>query len=219
MGEVGAMGIEPRERSRRRLPWVPLALALWCATLAAGATAASPASAATTSGGIARSVGGCKIVANPTSTNFTKCPGATLNGASLSNANLNYADLAKANLSGANLANATLVAANLGGANLTGANLTGANLSQATLKDATLDGVTWSNSLCPDSVNSASGGGSCSAQLSPAAPQSDPVGAPGLAFTGTDLLPLVVTGTGLIAVGFLLLGVTRRRTGALVHGR
>ena len=39
-------------------------------------------------------VDGCTIVSNPTPTDFTNCPGATLAGADLSGVNLSYANLA-----------------------------------------------------------------------------------------------------------------------------
>ena len=56
---------------------------------------ATPASADTV-------IDGCTIVSNPTSTNFTDCPGADLSGANLSGADLSFANLSGANLSDAN---------------------------------------------------------------------------------------------------------------------
>jgi hypothetical protein len=80
---------------------------------------------------------------------------AILAGADLSSGtDLSNANLAKANLSGANLSYANLSGANLNKVDLTGANLTGANLTGANLNQANLDGVTWSNTTCPDGTNS-----------------------------------------------------------------
>jgi hypothetical protein len=55
-----------------------------------------------------------------------------------------HADLRNANLNGASLRNA----------NLTGANLTGASLRGSDLKGATIKDVIWSNTICPDGINS-----------------------------------------------------------------
>ncbi|HLH29462.1 MAG TPA: pentapeptide repeat-containing protein [Acidimicrobiales bacterium] len=63
-------------------------------------------------------VDGCTIVAHPTRSHFTDCPGA---------------DLAGADLSGLDLSFAVLTTANLGGANLTGSSLRRADLHDATL--------------------------------------------------------------------------------------
>jgi Bacterial Ig-like domain (group 3)/Bacterial Ig domain/Pentapeptide repeats (8 copies) len=104
---------------------------------------ATPASADTV-------VNGCTIVSNPTSTNFTNCPGVDLAGANLSGVDLSFANLAGAsfidcsvpdtnpcpeadvrlsNLSGADLSNANLSSAALEGTNLSSANLSLANLT------------------------------------------------------------------------------------------
>ena len=99
-------------------------------------------------------VNGCTIVSNPTSTNFTNCPGVDLAGANLSGIDLSYANLAGAkfidcsvpntnpcpeadvrlsNLSGADLSIANLSSAALEGTNLSSANLSSANLTGADL--------------------------------------------------------------------------------------
>ena len=109
---------------------------------------ATPASADTV-------VNGCTIVSNPTSTNFTNCPGVDLAGANLSGVDLSFANLAGASfidcsvpdtnpcpsadvrltsLSGddllvvVTLSSAALEGTNLSSVNLTSANLTGADL-------------------------------------------------------------------------------------------
>jgi Bacterial Ig-like domain (group 3)/Bacterial Ig domain/Pentapeptide repeats (8 copies) len=108
---------------------------------------ATPASADTV-------VNGCTIVSNPTSTNFTNCPGVDLAGANLSGVDLSFANLAGAsfidcsvpntnpcpeadvrlsNLSGADLSNANLSSAALEGTNLSSVNLTSGNLTGAGL--------------------------------------------------------------------------------------
>jgi len=55
---------------------------------------------ATSSAAYADTIDGCTIVAHPTPTNFTNCPGDDLSGANLSGVNLNYADLSGADLTG-----------------------------------------------------------------------------------------------------------------------
>lgn len=95
---------------------------------------------------------------------------ANLTNANLTGANLTYADLTNANLTNANLTNAGMSEAVLSGVNLTGANLTGADLAGINLAGADTHGViyidnpvgiTWSNTICPDSSNSNNDGGTC----------------------------------------------------------
>ena len=81
-------------------------------------------------------VDGCTIVANPTPTNFTNCPGAQIQNASLSGTNLSYANLAGGvfeftDLSGVDFSNANLSSTALSAANLSNANLSSANLTSA----------------------------------------------------------------------------------------
>lgn len=102
-----------------------------------GATA-TPAYANTT-------INGCTVVAHPTATRFTDCPGADLAGANLSGVNLFFANLSDAQFIAcpdeppyvcgdiAVLTNTDLKSANLSGANLSGVNLSGANLSHSNL--------------------------------------------------------------------------------------
>jgi uncharacterized protein YjbI with pentapeptide repeats len=83
---------------------------------------AKPASADTV-------IDGCTIVANPTPTNFTNCPGVNLSGALLAGANLSYANLTGAQLAGNCVLN--LPSVECQGAILDEANLSGADLSNA----------------------------------------------------------------------------------------
>ncbi len=85
-------------------------------------------------------VDGCTIVANPTATHATSCPGANLARADLSGLNLAWANLAGANLYQANLSGTTLAGCTFqlqplliscSGARLDGDFLVGANLSGA----------------------------------------------------------------------------------------
>jgi uncharacterized protein YjbI with pentapeptide repeats len=90
---------------------------------------AMPASATTT-------IGGCTIVADPTPTSHTRCPGADLSGADLTTTDLSYAQLNDATLSGAVMARCVLVpppdfSVTCTSTNLTDARLTGASLSGA----------------------------------------------------------------------------------------
>jgi uncharacterized protein YjbI with pentapeptide repeats len=104
---------------------------------------ATPASADTV-------INGCTVVSNPTSTNFTDCPGADLSGANLSGANLSFANLSNANLADANLTavtfNSTTAILTSGtdfaGAIMTGADLEGAGLDfDVNLANADLSGA------------------------------------------------------------------------------
>jgi hypothetical protein len=76
-------------------------------------------------------------------------------------------DLAAPSLRGAHLIGASLNGANLQGADLTNANLKRADLTGANLKGAKLEKVTWSNTICPDGVNSNDAGNSCEGHLTP----------------------------------------------------
>ena len=80
---------------------------------------------------------------------------ADFTGADLHGSNLQHADFTGANLTDANLNGVNLQAANLTGANLTGASLVGANLNK----------VTWSNTTCPDGMNSDLVGDTCRGDL------------------------------------------------------
>ena len=67
-------------------------------------------------------VNGCTIVSNPTSTNFTDCPGAHLGDANLSGVNLSFANLAGATFVDCGVVSGTECnAVNLSGATLTSA--------------------------------------------------------------------------------------------------
>ena len=94
-------------------------------------TTATPAAADTV-------VDGCTIVSNPTSTNYTNCPGADLAGADLHSFNLSFANFAGADLAGALLAacppgvDSSCNFALLSDANLSRVNLSGAVLAAAT---------------------------------------------------------------------------------------
>jgi hypothetical protein len=71
------------------------------------------------------------------------------------------ADLRNSSLAGANLRDVDLRNALLDNADLTGADLTGADLTGASIK-----GVVWSNTTCPDGLNSDSAGDTCAGHLS-----------------------------------------------------
>jgi len=85
-------------------------------------------------------IDGCTIVSNPTSTNFTNCPGADLAGADL-DFNLNFANFAGADFAGAVLATCPFGVdsfcnfADLSDANLSQVNLSGAVLAAATVSE------------------------------------------------------------------------------------
>jgi streptogramin lyase len=87
--------------------------------------------------------------------------GDNLDGADLENARLIGASLQGDNLNNVDLTGAQLQLANLGGDNLANANLAGANLTGASLAGSNLQGVTWSNTTCPDGTNSNNDGGTC----------------------------------------------------------
>lgn len=91
--------------------------------------------------------------------NLVNLTGANLNYAKLDGVNLYFADMSNADLSSAilgnaDLTNAILVEANLTDVLMTNADLTNANLYDAILTNAQIDGVTWSNTICPDGTNS-----------------------------------------------------------------
>jgi hypothetical protein len=183
----------------------------------------------------ARTVGNCVIVAAPTATHHTRCPGAGLLRAPLAHTNLTSADLHGADLTNADLSGATLTHADLAGANLTG---------------AVLDHAIWNDTTCPDGSSSRADGGTCVddlmvlegvaiASTSAAAPSSPAGGAaptsnaitassgttpttvPGtrralssLAFTGARTAVLALMGSGGVLIGLLLIlfsGRARRR--------
>ena len=78
-----------RGRGRHRLIAGGGTVALLFAMMATIGTTATPAYANTT-------INGCTIVAHPTATRFTDCPGANLTGANLSGVNLSFANLSDA---------------------------------------------------------------------------------------------------------------------------
>ena len=69
--------------------------------------------------------------------------------------------LSGADLSYANLTGASLTRVSLNDAALSHANLTNASLRNASLAGADLEGTIFSNTECPDGVNSDAAGGSC----------------------------------------------------------
>ena len=106
------------------------------------ASGPSPASADTV-------VDGCTIVSNPTSTNFTDCPGANLGDANLSGVNLSFADFAGATFVDCSVITGTECnAADLSGATLTNANLSGGSF---------FDGVPYEPCGVPRCLELASG--------------------------------------------------------------
>jgi hypothetical protein len=141
---------------------------------------ATPASADTV-------VNGCTIVSNPTSTNFTNCPGASLESVDLSGVDLSFANLAGADfsfstLNGANLSNANLSSTLLADTNLSNAILSSANLTSAVLAycfdntaaqgvlcftsnltDANLTGANLTDAPAAVCLNTSSDGADCGA--------------------------------------------------------
>lgn len=77
-------------------------------------------------------------------------------------------DFSDANLTGANFSNAVLDHDAFTSANLTNVNFTNADLRYSYgLDSATLTGITWSNTLCPDTTNSNDNGNTCVGHLNP----------------------------------------------------
>lgn len=109
-----------------RVTGTVLVIAVAFVTPVLATATATPASADTV-------VNGCTIVANPTPTNFTNCPGADLSGANLSGVNLSFANLVAAQFAGDCVFTYPVppFLVQCKGASLSGANLTGANLSSA----------------------------------------------------------------------------------------
>ncbi len=102
-----------------------------------------------------------------------KLAGKDLTNAYLSGANLNGNDLTGANLTGADFTDASLTfdgdnkTTNLTNANLTDANFTNADLTGAILAGANITGVIWSNTTCPDGINSDNVSNTCANDLTP----------------------------------------------------
>ena len=98
--------------------------------------AAMVSTATATAASAATVIAGCTVVSNPTSTNFTNCPGANLAGASLRGLDLSYADFAGATFvtctNGPPPSAAACTSADLTDADLTRADLAGAALSANT---------------------------------------------------------------------------------------
>ena len=127
------------------------------------------ATATATSAAADTVVDGCTIVSNPTSTNFTNCPGAHLAGADLSSFDLSFANFAGADFAGAILATCPYGVdshcghADLSDANLSQVNLSGAVLAAATASElrpgaqaATFDGANLADANLTDAVLAAS---------------------------------------------------------------
>lgn len=72
-----------------------------------------------------------------------------------------------ANLSGASFVGTKLRSVDFTNATLTDADFTEADLLGAALDDAAIDGVTWSNTICPDGTNSDDAASSCENHLTP----------------------------------------------------
>jgi uncharacterized protein YjbI with pentapeptide repeats len=138
----GRPGSRLRGRSRRLIAVGVIGAVIFSAMTTVGITS-TPAYAQTT-------IDGCTIVAHPTATRFTDCPGANFAGANLSGLNLSFANLSGAQfikcvdvapfgcgdvglLTGADLRNANLSGANLSGVNLANDNMHASNLSSASL--------------------------------------------------------------------------------------
>ena len=104
-------GVVAMSKKRMRLRCAAGAGAVLALVLVPGVAMAAQTTAS-------RTVDGCTIVANPTNTDHTDCPGANLAGADLA-----YTDLAFADLSGAELRGASFPGADLSGADLSAADL------------------------------------------------------------------------------------------------
>lgn len=138
------------------------------ALTATGLATSPPASASARPAMASKVIGGCAIVASPTPTNYTDCPGADLTRANLSKANLSYANLSGANLTLANLNGANLTSADLSGANLSGANLNKAHLAGTNLSGATTTAANMSAFFCATTMpNGSINSSNCSISLSP----------------------------------------------------
>jgi hypothetical protein len=152
----------PRSRIRgwrsRRLIVASVVVALVFAMVTTVGVTSAPAGADTV-------IDGCTIVANPTPTAYTNCPGADLSGANLSGIDLSYADLSGANLTGANLTASNLTSGNLSNASLVtcswsaseGFFCTIANFNGATLIDANLSGASTSSCIALANVSDCDG--------------------------------------------------------------
>ena len=145
-----------------RVTGTALVIAVAFVTPVLATATATPAAANTV-------VDGCTIVSNPSSTDFTNCPGADLAGADLSSFNLSFANFAGANFAGAVLATCPFGVdsfcnfAVLSHANLSHVNLSGAVLAAATADElrpgsaaATLDGANLTDAILTDAVLAAS---------------------------------------------------------------
>ncbi|HTZ93442.1 MAG TPA: pentapeptide repeat-containing protein [Streptosporangiaceae bacterium] len=120
--------------------------------------------------------------------------GANLSGSDLDGADIAYSDLVGASLASANLTGARMWNEDLTGASLTDANLSGADLTGARLTNGNLDGATytsatiwsqvlWSNTICPNGLNSNKYLAGCFSVLDtqpPVAHPGVPYGTPGL---------------------------------------
>lgn len=94
----------------------------------------------------------------------TNLAGAQLSGSDFSEAILSRTDFSGADLSGSRFWNANINGAKFNGADLSNANFwnaeligndfTGANLKGALLFGAKIAGTIWSNTICPDGINS-----------------------------------------------------------------
>jgi len=71
------------------------------------------------------------------------------------------------NLSLCDFSNANLSAVNLRYANLSGANLRGADLRGSDLTNANMNPIYWTDTICPDGINSDTNGYTCDGHLTP----------------------------------------------------
>jgi uncharacterized protein YjbI with pentapeptide repeats len=123
----------------RRLPRIVVSLgALLIALVSAGA----PAHASIARTAAANVIDGCAIVANPTPSDHTDCPGADLNGA-----NLNYLDLSYAVFTGAHLNGAKLRSTNLSFSSFRRAGLHNADFSADVVGSTVLTGANFNNAV------------------------------------------------------------------------
>lgn len=94
--------------------------------------------------------------------------GRDLAGAWIKGSNMNNISLVDTNLTGANLSSGTYLSSDFSGANLTNVDFSDTDLSYAVnMASATRDGITWSNTTCPDGTNSEMNSGTCEGHLNP----------------------------------------------------
>lgn len=107
-------------------------------------------------------------VMSGTTLGYADLTGTSFSSAYLVNAGISNATLVNVNFSNAKLNSVDFTNSNLQNANFTNADLTDANFTNATnMSTANLTGVIWSNTTCPDGINSDNNGNTCEGHLIP----------------------------------------------------